>query len=266
VGALAYADDLTLLAPSPAALRRLLHICKQFGAANMLRFNPVKTQCITFSRTSCTEGSCSFVFCGKSILCAKSVVHLGHGLTCNLMDNADILRCSRDFCKQANGILFRFGFCDPIVQTRLLLNYCMSLYGCALWSLNCNEIKHLDVCLNKCLRRIWSLPANSHTGIVHCVSGCVSVYNVCFQRFCKLYQSACSSNNFLVRTVFRSASLSCRNFVGHNFMFGKSFVRDYSGIPLDTVNLVRELRDNSLFVPGFLTSELNVFVHNVTTS
>ena len=38
--------------------------------------------------------------------------------------NADILRCSRDFCKQANGILFRFGFCDPIVQTRLLLNYC----------------------------------------------------------------------------------------------------------------------------------------------
>ena len=106
----------------------------------------------------------------------------------------------------------------------------------------------------------------SHTGIVHCVSGCVSVYNVCFQRFCKLYQSACSSNNFHVRTVFRSASLSCRNFVGHHFMFGKSFVRDYSGIPLDTVNLVRELRDNSLFVPGFLTSDLNVFVHNVTTS
>ena len=39
-------------------------------------------------------------------------------------------------------------------------------------------------------------------------------------------------------------------------MFGKSFVRDYSGISLDSVNLVRELRDNSLFVPGFLTFEL----------
>ena len=49
-------------------------------------------------------------------------------------------------------------------------------------------------------------------------------------------------------------------------MFGKSFVRDYSGISLDLVNLVRELRDNSLFVSSFLTSELNVFVHNVTTS
>ena len=34
-----YADDLILLAPSPAALRRLMLICEQFGAANMLKFN-----------------------------------------------------------------------------------------------------------------------------------------------------------------------------------------------------------------------------------
>ena len=129
-----------------------MYICEQFGAANM--FNPDKTQCIKFSH-SCTSGSCSFLFCGKSIFCVKSVLHLGHVLTCNLMDNAYILRCSCDCYKQANGILFRFGFCDPIVQTRLLLNYSMSLYGCALWPLNCNEIKHLDVCFNKCLRRIW---------------------------------------------------------------------------------------------------------------
>ena len=92
------------------------------------------------------------------------------------------------------------------------------------------------------------------------------MYNICFQRFCKLYQSACSSSNFLVHTVFQSASLSCRNFIGHNLMFGKSFVRDYSSISLDSVNLVRELRDNSLFVPGFQTSELNLFVHYVSTS
>ena len=78
---------------------------------------------------------------------------------------------------------------------------------------------------NKCLRPIWSLPPNSDNGIVHYVSIwlCISVYNVCFQCFCKLYQSACSSNN-LVRTVFRSASLSCRNFIGHNIMFGKSLI------------------------------------------
>ena len=70
----------------------------------------------------------------------------------------------------------------------------------------------------------------------------------------------------LYNTVFQSASLSCCNFIGHNLMFGKSSVRDYSSIPSDSVNLVRELRDNSLFVPGFHTSELNLFVHYVSTS
>ena len=45
-----------------------------------------------------------------------------------------------------------------------------------------------------------------------------------------------------VCTVFCSASLSCHNFIGHNIMFGKSFVQDYSGISLQSVNLVGELR------------------------
>ena len=52
----------------------------------------------------------------------------------------------------------------------------------------------------------------------------------------------------------------------HNLMFGKSFVWDYSSIPSDSVNLVRELGDNSLSVPGFQTSELNLSVHYVSTS
>ena len=45
VGALAYADDLTLLAPSPSALiiRMLLRICECFGVDNYLKFNPDKT-------------------------------------------------------------------------------------------------------------------------------------------------------------------------------------------------------------------------------
>ena len=90
VGALAYADDLTLLAPSPAALRRLLFICEQFGAANKWKFNPDKTQCIKFS-SSCTVGACNFLFCGKSIFCAKSVVHLGHVLTWIMLTFLDVL-------------------------------------------------------------------------------------------------------------------------------------------------------------------------------
>ena len=71
--------------------------------------------------------------------------------------------------------------------------------------------------------------------------GCVSVYNVCFQCFCKLYQSACSSSNCLVCTVFQSASLSSQFHWTQPNVWQK-FVWDYSRIPSDSVNLVTELR------------------------
>ena len=93
----------------------------------MLKFNPDKTQCIKFSR-SCTVGACNFPFCGKSIFCAKSVVHLGHVLTCNLMDYAEILRGSRDFCKQAMASTLGLGF--VILLYRLdwsLITVCLSM-------------------------------------------------------------------------------------------------------------------------------------------
>ena len=49
-----------------------------FSACHTIQLD--KTQCINFSHSS-TVGACNFHFCGKSIFCAKSVVHLGHVLT-----------------------------------------------------------------------------------------------------------------------------------------------------------------------------------------
>ena len=104
------------------------------------------------------------MFCGKSIECCNSVTHLGHTLTANLMDGDDIFRCSRDFVRKANGILIKFGFCDPFILTKLLTCFCLSLYGCALWSLDSRAIKHLDVSIN-----VYSI-SGLYRGIVTLVS------------------------------------------------------------------------------------------------
>ena len=45
-GALCYADDLVLLAPSPSALRIMLCCCEKFAVSRGLRFNAAKTQLI----------------------------------------------------------------------------------------------------------------------------------------------------------------------------------------------------------------------------
>ena len=69
-----------------------------------------------------------------------------------------------------------------------LRSYCLSLYGCYLWSLNSSSINVIEIALNKILRKIWHLHPRSHTGIVHYVSQIPTVSNIgllaFFQLFC----------------------------------------------------------------------------------
>ena len=45
VGVLAYADDIVLLAPSPAAMRQMLQICDEYFNEHSIVFNGSKTKC-----------------------------------------------------------------------------------------------------------------------------------------------------------------------------------------------------------------------------
>jgi len=46
VGVLAYADDIVLLAPSPAAMCRMLQICDEYANEHSTVFNGSKSKCI----------------------------------------------------------------------------------------------------------------------------------------------------------------------------------------------------------------------------
>ena len=140
----------------------------------------------------------------------------------------------------------------------------MSFCGYALWNLNNRSIKALDVCITKLLRRIWSLPYNCHTEILHLVAGSDSIYNIWYNGFCKLLCSAKISCNYLVRAVFQGSSLSCRNLIGYNFKYGSDFVRNYSCANFSVLNIIREIRDNSLIVYGFHLNMLNKIVCTVS--
>ena len=44
VGALAYADDIVLVAPTPAAMRKMLTVCDEYAADHDIMFNPDKSK------------------------------------------------------------------------------------------------------------------------------------------------------------------------------------------------------------------------------
>ena len=143
--------------------------------------------------------------------------HLGHTLKFNLSDDDDVLIRSRDLVKKANHLFVSFAGVGPGILTRLFQCFCLSLYGAALWTLNCPAIKSLEISFNKILRHIWSLPARSHNTIVHHVACLPSLFNLICSRSLSLccvlptyvlpILSGLSSIN-LLSVVIRSVALT----------------------------------------------------------
>ena len=82
------------------------------------------------------------------------IKHLGHILNYNLDDGPDIIRALKDLNKKANSVLCTFRSADPVVKTYLIIMYCLSLYGCHLWSLASKSLNALQIALNKILRKV----------------------------------------------------------------------------------------------------------------
>ena len=259
IGSVCYADDLALLAPSPSALRIMLGICEDFAREHGLKFNAAKTQLIRFTKYSCSTYNEIFRFCGTNLKFSKEVTHLGHILSENLDDSADILRETRHLLRKANYILCTFSFADPFVQCSLLKSFCLSLYGAQLWDLSNKNISNLQVVFNKILRRLWNLPFNSHTKIVHCVSRIESIKNLIYKRFNRLYQRAHSCSS-LVRTIFSFSSSLLYSFVGYNWNCGTSHLTHYSEAETDIADWIRLVRQNF-----GINSDLEDFIHNFST-
>ena len=248
-GAFCYADDIVLLAPCASALRVMLNICCSYASTHGLKFNPEKSQLICFRLRHTHPCSATIKFHDTTLPYSNEVTHLGHVLSYNLDDTPDIVRAVRDINRRVNSILCTFNAADPFVKCFLVKSYCLSLYGCPLWTLSSTPLKIIETALNKLLRKLWNLPRNSHTSIVHSVAKCHSVSNLAFKRFCSLYASALSSSSDLVRIVYLDSSTLLYSFTGFNHIHG--CYRDFSSVhELDIVFFIRQIRSiYGLFSP-----------------
>ena len=93
---------------------------------------------------------CKYLFCkfsvsiGQPLHLSDEVSHLGHILTFNL---CDILRVTKDFNCKSNYLLSIFNCIDHLVKSFLLKSFCLSRYGCSLWSLSSTDIHNIQAAI-----------------------------------------------------------------------------------------------------------------------
>lgn len=224
-GALAYADDLVLLAPTASAMRRMLAICVDYAAEYQVSFNADKTKCLMFAPkrryARYAVPAAVFQLGDKVIGNSATWPHLGHIMTSDLSDHSDIVRRRGNFIGQVNNLLCQFSALHPSMINRLFNSFCCSHYGCELWDLQSASIDDFCVAWRTALRRVWRLPRNSHSRFVPLIADCLPLFDCFCRRTVKFIASCFHSDSPLVRDIVRYGILTARtaSVVGRNMHF-----------------------------------------------
>ena len=168
---------------------------------------------------------------------SDEVIHLGHILTFNLNDKSDIIRATKDLNCKTNYTLSLFKSADPFVKCFLI----DSLFiGGSLWSLCSPSLRLIQVALNNILRKVWRLPHQSHTSIVHYVSQVLS--NILLKQYLSHLSSALSSPSPLVKSVYSAFSMFAFSITGYNNLYGHHHLKTYTDDDFLYASIIRDIR------------------------
>jgi len=203
------------------------------------------TQLVRFSLPSSSpnpSASPTFLFAGQTLQLLDRACHLGHILRSDLSDTDDILRVQTDMCRRANCLLSTFYAANPVVKTTLFRSFCLSLYGSALWRLSSSSLRSLEVTFNNLLRKIWKLPRQCHTSILHCTSSLQSLFNVVVYRSSKLCQKARDTGIPLIHDIFTEAPRLSYTTFGFNASNCNVYWRSYTDADKMCSNFIRDVK------------------------
>ncbi|XP_072936701.1 uncharacterized protein [Epargyreus clarus] len=180
VNNISYADDMVLLSPSIAGLRKLLSICEAYAEIHGLKYNSKKSEILVFKAPRQGLRRVPPVYLnGEALKLVERFKYLGHIVTSSLKDDDDIERERRALSVRGNMLARRFARCTADVKVTLFKAFCQSFYTGGLWvTYSCRAYNALRVQYNNIFRMLLGLPwrcsasnmfANSRTDGFHAI-------------------------------------------------------------------------------------------------
>lgn len=152
---------MVLLSASICGLRRLIATCEDYAATHGLVYNIKKSQYMVFEAGGARCPDYVPPICLNSVPLDRvdQFKYLGHIVTADLRDHADLERERRALSKRANMLARRFARCSDGVKITLFRAYCTSMYTCSLWA-NYSQKSYstLRVQFNNAFRAVLGLP------------------------------------------------------------------------------------------------------------
>ena len=208
VNHLLYADDLVLVSPSSAGLKKLLAICEKFGIDNDILFNADKSAIMFFKSNYISNFKIpTFKLNDNSINVVNNFKYLGHFLSDDLSDKADIERQRKKLYAQGNSIIRKFHMCTLETKLMLFNTYCSSMYTVHLWTnYTRTSINKLYTAYHNILKIFIGVSKREYTSPICAnlnIRNCPGVIRNLVFKFMNRLQS---SNNEIIRSIVCTSS------------------------------------------------------------
>ena len=160
VSIIVYADDIILISPSDTHLQILLDICSSFSVKWKIKFNPTKSNIISFGRQFSIGDN--FILSGQALSISDSIKYLGIELN-NELDCDSVMKTK---FKKVQSSIFSLSFIglkpygiNPYLQSFIYKTFCLSqfTYGLETTFLQKSTRDYLNVCQNNLIRQIVGL-------------------------------------------------------------------------------------------------------------
>ena len=174
-----YADDILIISSVDSHLQILLDKCANYGSLWMIKFNPSKSNLISFGKSH-FDNNYDFFINDHPITKVNQLKYLGITIDSDL--NFDKLACE-NFKKVQNSI-FSLSFLglkpntiDTDLQSFIYKTYCLSkfTYGLETTTLQTKTRDFLNIAQNKCIRQIVGLKKTCH---ISNVLKCLNIFNI----------------------------------------------------------------------------------------
>ena len=254
-GALAYADDLVLLAPTVLSMSKMLKVCDEYAKEYHVMFNPKKSEHIVHGGN---HQNVNLYIDGIPITKVNQWKHSGRFVGPKATyENIQI--SVHKFNTEVNMIMAQFSKIFPDIRYQLFKTYCMPLYGCQLWDFSQKDVEYFYTAWRKAIRFIWRIPFRSHNNLLSYICEDLPVEAQLHRRFMKFYYKVLSSVNSLVSTCgLLARDGSCSNVCNSlNVISRKYSINKYNLPPtyaqcLKQINSYGDLQDIGIVVTAKL--------------
>ena len=257
IGALAYADDVTLLCPSLHGMQKMIDVCETFADEFDVIFNSKKTVCIKFGNNIKLSNRSSLYLNGSKLSWSENAKHLGNYINTCANDDIDISKKAGEFISSVNRLMANFGFLPSSIIQKLFSNYCCSFYGSQIWEVSAKAIPKLCTTWNKAIRKIWKLPNTTHTNLLTSIANQMHVKEQLVCRFAKFVHKMQTCSNPIVYSLLKMSERSVFGSIGKNIAYMKAvYGCDVTKLSVHQVRTKLHQQDKQVYANGSTVKEL----------